>query len=192
MTRPIIGILLAAGSSTRFGEDKLLHQLADGTPVAVAAAHRLAAGVDRALAVVRPGNDRLPPMLEAAGLQVVVNERAADGMGSSLARGVCAARGAAGWVVALGDMPFVRPETIAAVARELAAGAGIAAPVHAGRRGHPVGFGPGFRRELAALTGDSGARDVLARHANRLVLVPVDDAGALQDIDHPNDLGGDA
>jgi molybdenum cofactor cytidylyltransferase len=190
MSRGITGILLAAGSSTRFGGNKLLHPAADGRPVAVAAAHALAAGVDRALAVVRPGDDQLPPMLRAAGLEVIVNERAADGMGASLACGVTAAADAAGWLVALADMPFLRPDTVAAVVRALADGADIAAPVHAGRRGHPVGFGRLFEAELRALCGDSGARTLLDRHRDRMVLVAVDDPGTLRDLDRPADVAG--
>jgi molybdenum cofactor cytidylyltransferase len=155
----------------------------------VAAARGLAAGVDRAVAVVRPGDDRLPPLLEAAGLRVVVNERAADGMGSSLACGVAAAPDAAGWVIALADMPFIRADTVSAVARALGSGAVVAAPSHAGRRGHPVGFAAAFRRELEALSGDRGARSLLARHADRLTLVPSDDPGVLRDVDRRQDLG---
>jgi molybdenum cofactor cytidylyltransferase len=97
---------------------------------------------------------------------------------------------ATGWLVALGDMPFIHPASIAAVAQALAAGPqAIAAPVHAGRRGHPVGFGAAHGPALAALQGDEGARALLQRHAHALQLVPVDDPGVLRDVDTPADLG---
>ncbi|HVL37716.1 MAG TPA: NTP transferase domain-containing protein, partial [Burkholderiales bacterium] len=88
--------------------------------------------------------------------------------------------------VALADMPFVRPSTIAAVREALAAGAPLAAPYFRSRRGHPVGIAGGFHRELVALRGDEGARRLLAAH--RVRKIPVGDPGVLRDIDTPADL----
>ena len=56
---PIVGILLAAGSASRFGGGKLLATLPDGTAVGVAALRNLLAAVDAVIAVVRPGDDVL-------------------------------------------------------------------------------------------------------------------------------------
>lgn len=182
----IAGILLAAGGSSRFGEDKLLHPLRGGTPLAVAAARTLVAALPYSIAVVRPACPELARLLRACGLDVVVNSRAAEGMGTSLARGVAATADAAGWVVALGDMPWIATETIARVADALRGGASIVAPAYGGRRGHPVGFAARHRAELIALRGDRGARDVVVRHA--AALVAVDDPGILQDVDERTDL----
>ena len=55
----ICAILLAAGSGSRFGGDKLLHPLADGTPIGVQAARNLLAAAPDVIAVVRPGDFRL-------------------------------------------------------------------------------------------------------------------------------------
>jgi len=104
-------------------------------------------------------------------------------MGHSLACGVRARSSAAGWVIALADMPAVSPATIVAVRDALARGYPSAAPVHRGQRGHPVGFGRACRTELLALTGDAGARGVLAAHPP--LLIEVDDPGCLLDIDAP-------
>jgi molybdenum cofactor cytidylyltransferase len=104
-------------------------------------------------------------------------------MGHSLVCGVRALTHAAGWIVALADMPRVRPETIATLVARLRAGARIAVPVWDGRRGHPVGFSASCRDELLALRGDSGARALLERHAADVVRVPVDDPGVVQDVD---------
>jgi molybdenum cofactor cytidylyltransferase len=102
---------------------------------------------------------------------------------------VAASRDAAGWIIGLGDMPRVRPDTIAAVRAALESGATIAAPFLAdGRRGHPVGFAATLREELEALDGDEGARSLLARHADRVRKVPVDDPGIVLDIDSVEDL----
>lgn len=184
----IVGLLLAAGSASRFGSDKLQHPLPHGVAIAVQSARHLRAVVSRVVAVVRPGAQETARALAAEGCEVVVCEQAATGMGASLACAVRAAGAAGGYLVALGDMPFVRPSTIAAVRDALAAGAPLAAPYWRARRGHPVGFAGGLRAELEALSGDEGAKQVLAAHAAQLVKVPVGDPGAIRDIDRPSDL----
>ena len=196
----IRGILLAAGSSSRFGANKLLHPLPDvasagstagshaGTPIAVASARHLAAALPNPIAVVRPGVPDLEAALRAAGCEVVVCPNADEGMGASLACAVAAARDSDAWVVALADMPYLQPATIACVAKWLGDGAVIAAPVYKGNRGHPVGMTEWLRDELLALRGDEGARRILQRHAGSIQLIPVDDPGSLQDIDTPDDL----
>jgi molybdenum cofactor cytidylyltransferase len=109
-------------------------------------------------------------------------------MGSSLAAGVRAAAGAAGWVIGLADMPWLKTETIARVAMGVQAGASICAPVCRGRRGHPVGFAAGWRDSLLALSCDQGARGLLAAYPEAFVAVPTLDAGALRDVDVAADL----
>lgn len=186
--RAIAGIVLAAGRGSRFGGDKLRCVLPDGTPVGLASARALRALPGRVVAVVAAGDSSVRGMFEADGFECVECADAADGMGASLACGVGATADASGWLVALGDMPFVRHETVSAVADAIASGALIAAPMHHGRRGHPVGFGASLRDELLALRGDQGARGVIARHQARCVPIHCDDAGAVTDIDTPADL----
>lgn len=186
----VTGILLAAGQGVRFGGHKLLAPLSDGTPLALAAARNLRAALDDEMlvVVVRPDDRLLAAQFASEGFRMAVNGDAVRGMGTSLACGVRAAAGADGWLIALADMPAVRPATIRRVAAALVQGAALAAPFRAGRRGHPVGFGSGLRDELLALDGDSGARELLSRYSTRLTSVEVDDAGILLDIDTPGDL----
>jgi len=185
----IAGILLAAGEGRRFGGGKLLQPLADGTPLALAAADTLRrGGVERVMAVVRPDDPGLARHLEGAGAEAVPSAASERGMGASLAAGVAAAPEAEGWLIALADMPWIAPATVAAVAGAVRAGALLAAPVHGGRGGHPVGFSAALGDELRALDGDAGARGVVAGHRQRLVQVAVDDPGVLRDVDEPGDL----
>lgn len=111
-------------------------------------------------------------------------------MGASLACAVAAVAEADGWVIALGDMPWIAPATISAVADALRDGAEIAAPAYRGERGHPVGFARPYGPLLTALTGDEGARAIVNARKWAVRLVDVDDAGALRDVDHPADLAG--
>ena len=184
----IVGILLAAGSGSRFGGGKLLHRLADGTPIGVAAARNLETALQETLVVVRPGDERLAELLAAEGMRITVCDRAHLGMGTSLAWGVAQSPEAMGWIVALADMPYIRPDTIRAVAHALQHGASLAAPVYRGQRGHPVGFARTYGSALMRLEGDAGARDIVAAHERELVLLECDDPGTLQDIDRPADV----
>lgn len=185
---PIIGILLAAGTSRRFGADKLTHILPDGDQVAVHACRNLLAGTDRVLAVVRPGSEELAARLQAEGAEVRICNNAEQGMGASLAFGIHARPEAAGWLVALADMPWITPATIRKVADALRLGALIAAPCWQGQRGHPVGFSHVLGPNLSALKGDAGAKSVIQAHLEQLRLVDCDDQGVLWDIDTQQDL----
>ena len=184
----IVGILLAAGQGSRFSSDKLLHPLKDGTPMALVAARHLRPACNRLFAVLRPDSATLAGLLAAEGYETIICPDAGAGMGHTLAAGVRASPAALGWVVALGDMPFIAPSSHQAVADCLRAGASLAATSFQGQRGHPVGFAAPWFEQLVALTGDQGGKSILAMHHQKIVLCPVEDAGVLRDVDHPADL----
>jgi molybdenum cofactor cytidylyltransferase len=185
----IAAILLAAGKSSRFGANKLMHPLG-GQPIALHAAAALKAACPNALAVVAPGSP-LQAQLEQAGLATIVCETAHNGMGESLKAAIAATEDADGWLVALADMPYIQPATHRRIVQALQEGADLAAPAYRGERGHPVGLGARFRGDLLALTGDAGARAILKAHAAEIRLIEVDDPGVLKDIDTPGDLPPD-
>jgi molybdenum cofactor cytidylyltransferase len=185
----VVGVLLAAGRGERYpGGDKLLAPLADGTPIGVAACRTLVAVLPETLAVVRPGDVGLGARLRDTGADTLECAEAREGMGRSLAAAVARTRDADAWVVALADMPWVRATTIAAIVAALGAGASIAAPVHRGHRGNPVGFAARWGDALRALDGDRGARDVVAAAGAGLTTLEVDDDGVIRDVDVPADL----
>ena len=175
----LVGILLAAGSARRFGAAKLLHPLPDGLAIGVAAASALMEAVPNTVAVVQPGDHALIEAFSEIGLKVVENP---------LAAGVYATSGAGGWLIALADMPWILPATITALADSVKNGASMVAPVYEGRRGHPVGFSSLWQKQLRGLSGDRGARDLIANYPDELELLTTEDAGVLKDIDHPRDL----
>lgn len=184
----LAGILLAAGSATRFGANKLLATASDSVAVAARAARNLCAVLPDSVAIVRPGDAPLSQCLVGTGIAICECADADYGMGASLACGVAARHEARGWLVALADMPFVRPDTIAAIVGAMLGGAAIVVPRHAGQRGHPVAFSREFREALLALNTDAGGRHIISRNEMRVTWLDVDDPGIAHDIDTLADL----
>lgn len=184
----ITGILLAAGQGTRFGGDKCLAPLPDGTAMGLRTAQNLAPAVDRLICVVRPDDQVLQNLFQQHGFETVVCEDAGLGMSASLKAGICATEEDTDWLIALADMPFIKPDTHELIAENLRQFGGIISPEFAGKRGHPVGFSHNYRSALLQLTGDQGARPVLARYANDVRVIAADDPGVCQDVDTPDEL----
>jgi molybdenum cofactor cytidylyltransferase len=185
-----VGILLAAGRGRRFdptgARNKLLERLPSGEPVVAASARTLLAVLPHVIAVVPPQGEAVAQALRDLGCEVTFCPNADKGMAASLVHAIRHSLPSTdAWIVALGDMPFVRSSTIGALRDALAGGASIAAPAFNGRRGNPVGFGQAHLRELLALQGDQGARAILQSHP--VALVEVDDQGIVADIDTPGD-----
>ena len=188
MSHPVVGLLLAAGQSHRFGSNKLLHPMNDGAPMVVLAAQHLCAALPASIAVVDPDMPEVTNQLEQMGMQIVFNPNAQAGIGSSIACGVRASQQAAGWIIALGDMPYIKEQTITQLVNQLKQQASIVAPVYQQQRGHPVGFGQKYRNELQQLNTDTGARSIIAKHESELQLIETDDHGVIADIDCTEDL----
>ncbi len=199
----VVGILLAAGFSRRFGaQDKLMHllthqaspgQINGGLTVAETSAQALIEALPHSVAVVREENTVLQTMLAARGLHVALSTAHDAVMADSLKQGILAAKAVfphtTGFIIALADMPFLRPSTIQQIAEHLASAA-IVQPTFNGQPGNPVGFCQNFAEELLTIEGDQGAREVLRAHPHEVLRMPCDDEGILRDIDTVADLPG--
>ena len=192
MSEPIGIIVLAAGQGERFrqvaGEDKD-KLLADCTgrdgAVRSVIEHVVNLPVQSGKRVLVTTADRpqVIRMAQAYGFEVVLID--STGMGDSIAAGVAACPDLSGWMIVLGDMPFILPSSIERVLAGMADDT-ISVPVHNGEYGHPVGFAASFGPALMALSGDRGARPLFA--SARVVEVEVDDPGVLWDVDVPGAL----
>lgn len=184
-------ILLAAGEGRRAGGPKALLRVRQETFLERCA--RLLAGAAAGRLIVVLGHDaervaregRLP----AEALRVDNAGYREGGMLSSLLLGLAAAEsiGAEGVLVHPVDHPFVAEATVSAVAAALRAGAEIAVPSFAGRRGHPAGFAARAWPLLRAAAPERGARAVLRDHPERVVHV-AGDAGCLQGVNDRDEL----
>lgn len=170
MRKPVV-LVLASGRGERFiasgGKGSKLNALLAGKTV-----------LGRTLDAVKASG--LPWHLEADGHA---------GMGDSIAAAVRATADAPGWLVLPGDLPLIRPASLAAVAAALSTHR-LVFPSHDGQRGHPVGFAADCRESLLALTGPGGANPVVRAllatgEAQELEL---DDPGLVTDIDTLQDL----
>ena len=176
------GLILAAGGGSRFGGTKQLAEL-DGRPLLAHAIDAMKAvpAVERIVVVVGSDAERVRAAA-GPGVETVVAEDWDEGIAASLRTGIAALADADAVVLTLGDQPRVSPEAIEAV---LAAGAPARA-VYAGAPGHPVLIGRDLFPAVAELTGDQGARDLLAAHG--VTEVDLTALGGSQDVDTPADL----
>ncbi|MEM7359869.1 MAG: nucleotidyltransferase family protein [Pseudomonadota bacterium] len=195
MSDKIACIVLAAGASRRFGSAKLLHTLPEGHSL-FSQTLNIYASVFSSIHVVIGNQDNLvnQELIDllthhsaAAKLQLVQNAHAEDGMSQSIVAGVNATADAAGWLVTLGDMPYVQAATVRALVAALQPDS-IVMPRYRDQTGNPVGFGREFRAELQALQGDKGAKSITRAALQKVQFIDVDDEGILQDIDRPEDI----
>lgn len=189
----LAAIVLAAGQGSRFraeagaDQDKLLVNCVGLDGVMRPVIEQVLVSLpDRLVArwlVTTPDRTEVIRLAEAYGCQVLLLQSA--GMGESIAAAVAASASADGWLVVLGDMPFIQSSSIERVIDVLEED-GISVPVQASEYGHPVAFGRAFGLDLMALTGDRGGKPLFTRA--RVREVQVEDAGVLWDVDLPEQL----
>ena len=190
MQAPVTIIVLAAGQGSRFtgAGHKLAQSIEGGGDAGAVLSVTLRNAIASRLPVLVVTSAELAPLAYqqvAARDVVILPPLRSRGMGDSIAAGVSARPDASGWLVLPGDMPRVLPASLQRVAQALQTHAVAYAQYH-GRRGHPVGFAAELYSELVALTGDEGARRLVARYPAEAV--EIDDAGVLIDIDTVQDL----
>ena len=165
------------------GANKLLLPWQEQCVLQVVVERICAVGLGEVVVVTGHQRAEVEEALSRYPVRLVHNPDFAEGMAASIRVGVEAAVGEQGYLFALGDMPQVAGKTMLQVAEALKSREAIAVPVRDGRRGHPVAIGSAHRDALLALTGDRGARPVLAKNAASVVEVPVEDEGIFVDVD---------
>ncbi len=186
----VAAVVLAAGRGSRFGGEKPkpLARLGPRSMLAHAVGAAAAGGLRPVVVVIGYQADEVAA---AAGpmVRLVENRDWEEGMSTSLRAGLAALAGDEGVVaaaVALADQPRIGPEAYRRVTAAHREGAGLVVATYQGVRGHPVVIGREHWPEAMALSGDEGARSLLAKYD--VVEVACDDTGSAADVDTPEDL----
>ncbi len=180
-------MVLAAGSSTRMGRNKLLLDLGGETVVRRAVRSALEAGLEPVIVVLGHEAEGVGAQLAGLACSTVLNLDHAKGLGTSLHAGVARAAQASALILILADMPFVTPSMLETlVERYRATGAPIVASRYGDVPAPPNLFDRSLFSELLATDDEHGARHVIRRHEERAVLVAWP-AEALRDLDVAED-----
>jgi len=173
-------IVLAAGEAKRFGSAKQL-ALVDGKPMLQHTLDNLAASrVDDIVVVLGAYADEIRSRVNFGRARVVVNDRFAEGMSTSIHAGLRAIGNADAAMIVLGDQPFVTTRTYDAL---LDASGDVVAPEYKGFRGNPVIVSRSLFAEMMQIRGDVGCRAIFGSHA--VTKIAVDDEGVVKDVDTP-------
>jgi CTP:molybdopterin cytidylyltransferase MocA len=202
----VLGLVLAAGGSTRMGRPKQLAEL-DGRPLLEHVLLALQdAPVDRVMVALGASADEVRARVDLRGAAPLVVQDWARGMGHVLASALAATEGSgepqggapvdrvpadppSAIVLLLGDQPLVSGRAVARLVEAWRAGAGpVVTAAYGGRPGHPKLFDHRLLPELLRLDGDGGARDLLAAHPEWVHPVEVGGLGNDADVDEEADL----
>lgn len=186
-TGPLAGIVLAAGTSSRMGRNKLLLPL-EGESLLRRAVRRAAAVLDSVIVVLGHEADRVRPELSGLECVVAVNPDYQSGINLSVRAGLAMVPAAAGAaVVMLADMPFVTSEMIATMVQRYREGTSpLIISDYDGVHGPPMLYDRSLFEELGAMQGEGCGRQVVRKHRDEAIVVrwPV---SALTDLDLPDD-----
>jgi len=187
--KPIVGVILAGGGSSRLGRPKQLLPLGDRPVLAHTLAHALAADLDSVIVALGHEAATVQERIDFAGAQVVVNDAYREGQSTSLRAGLAALppdTDAALFI--LGDQPLIGAAVHdALIAARRATGAPIVMPTYEGVRGNPVLIARELFPELAEVTGDQGARGVIRAHSAAVHEVAIPGPPLTDDLDTKED-----
>lgn len=190
--RRAVAVVPAAGAGRRFGGQKLLADVGGEPMIARTVRSLLDAGVAMVAVVVAPDSElpaggSAPAALDDPRVRIVVNPDPSRGMLSSIQAGLDLVDGEPVLVLP-GDMPFVRPETIAAVVDEARTRGTLVSPRFDGRRGHPIALTSVAAKAVERTAAGDLSTALEPFKADRFEL-DVDDPGIHRDVDRRGDLG---
>lgn len=188
------GIILAGGSSIRFGHPKQLLKLKGKYLLEYVLNAALGSELDHVVLVLGHDHQNILQALKAhtthERLQVVINHHYPEGQSRSLQAGLLKIRQAFPSVMfLLGDQPMLDSNTIDhMLAGFRHSGKDICVPVCKGKRGNPTIFNRILYDQLMAIEGDTGARDIIRANPERVLYIELDDLLCFFDIDSQKDF----
>lgn len=187
----VAAIVFAAGRSTRFVRNKMVEPIDGEAMVGRVVRVAIASGGNPVIVVTGHEAPRVAEALQGFDVRVVHNPAYEEGLSTSLRAGIPAVPpDSDGALILLGDMPGVQARDIGMLLAAFAAAGreAICVPVKNGRRGNPVLWGAAYFTEMMAVSGDVGAKELLARHADKVCEVQVESNGIFADVDTSKDL----
>ena len=167
----IAGLILAAGGSSRMGDENKLMMPFQGKPMLNHVVNAsLNSNLTQTFVVVGHQSSEIKNLVQSDDIQCVENEQWETGMASSIVAGISQLKQFDGFLILLGDMPLVTPELINEIIVHSSADK-IVIPIKDGLHGNPVFFGSKFRDELLTLYGDSGAKKVIQNNLSSMIKI---------------------
>lgn len=186
----ITAVVLASGLSKRMGCNKLLLEI-DGSPM-IMHILKLLKDFDFREVLVVTGYSEIIRMAGQLGYRNVFNDAPETGQSHSVVLGVAASPESEGWLFINGDMPHLQGGTIQTILdmageKNRERTPKIIVPRYEGRPGQPVYFPAFFYKELMALTGNGGGRQIIGRHPSEVIYIDIADSIQGVDVDTPED-----
>lgn len=176
-------ILLAAGNSTRFGANKLLH-LMDGKSMAERCMEKCLE-VSFAERVIVTQYDEVEATAGRLGMDAVRNRQPDLGISYSIALGIKALNDMDAWMFLVCDQPWLKADTVQKLLETYQKSPkGIAALRCGEMIGNPVIFSKAYQTELESLKGDKGGKKILLANLEDVEFVEAD-RRELEDMDEP-------
>jgi len=179
-------LVLAAGFSKRYGEDK---RLSSSKPMVMQTLQKVCECFEDVYLVHRANDPDFLKCIEAYNVTCIAAPLTDISLGTSIATGINAIQKCGEYSVCavfLADMPYISTDTISNLLK-ISQEERIVRPQYKGKEGHPVLFGKNFFADLLTLEGKKGAYSVLETHGHVLDSVEVSDQGCVFDIDRPED-----
>jgi molybdenum cofactor cytidylyltransferase len=184
----IAGLILAAGGSSRMGDQNKLMMPFQGKPMLNHVVNAsLNSNLTQTFVVVGHQSSEIKNLVQSDDIQCVENEQWETGMASSIVAGISQLKQFDGFLILLGDMPLVTPELINEIIFHGSADK-IVIPIKDGLHGNPVFFGSKFRDELLTLYGDSGAKKVIQDNLSSLIKIEIQSNIIFKDYDTKESL----
>ena len=184
----IAGLILAAGGSSRMGDQNKLMMPFQGKPMLNHVVNAsLNSNLTQTFVVVGHQSSEIKNLVQSDDIQCVENEQWETGMASSIVAGISQLKQFDGFLILLGDMPLVTPKLINEIIFHGSADK-IVIPIKDGLHGNPVFFGSKFRDELLTLYGDSGAKKVIQDNLSSMIKIEIQSNTIFKDYDTKESL----
>ena len=192
--KKVMGVILAAGNSTRMGNDnKLLKSIGDAPLIRNTAIEMLKSDLDSCSIVLGYQSDKVADVIKDLNVNLILNPLWKEGQASSLRAAINTLDSTySDLLIMLGDLPGIKSSHINSIIEEHLLTdnrkSKITIPSFKGQKGNPVIWGRSFFHDLSNLEGDVGGRALFSEHPAAINILEMDDPWVVEDADTPEDF----